>query len=69
LSDQDDEPELRALQGDPDDAFAPTRPRPGYQDSLFLRTLARPPSASRLSHALGPPFAGTRAVSSRPLTK
>jgi hypothetical protein len=52
LSESDDDLELQALQRQLDDAFQTTRPRPGFDDELWLRMQARRPIWRRLQDSV-----------------
>lgn len=67
MSERDDELELQALQRELDDAFATTRPRPGFDDELWLRMQARRPAVSRLRDALSGLWQGIREVPTVPM--
>jgi hypothetical protein len=62
MSEQDEELELKALERELEDAFATTRPRPGYEDELWLRMQAQRPAPSKIRDAFAGLFAGIRAV-------
>ena len=47
MSDHDEDLELQALQRQLDDAFATTRPRPGYEDELWLTIQQQRPATHR----------------------
>ena len=53
MSDNKEDLELEALQGELDDAFATTRPRRGFEDELWMRMQARRPLWTRLRDAIG----------------
>ena len=67
MSEPEDELELQALQRRLDDAFGTTRPRPGFEDDLWLRMQSRRPFTTRLSDALAGLVQGIRAVPAVPL--
>lgn len=67
MSERDEDLELQALQRQLDDAFATTRPRPGFDDELWLRMQERRPAASRLRDALVALWQGMREVPTVPL--
>ncbi len=67
MSERDEELELQALQRELDDAFATTRPRPGFDDELWLRMQARRPATTRLRDALSGLWQGVREVPSVPM--
>ena len=52
MSELDEDLELRALQRELDDAFETTRPRPGFDDELWMRMQARRPLWTRVRDAL-----------------
>jgi hypothetical protein len=52
LSDDRDDLELQALQRELDDAFETTRPRPGFEDRLWLKLQARRPFWIRMRDGL-----------------
>jgi len=60
--------ELQALQRQLDDAFETTRPRPGFDDELWLRMQGIRPAPRRLRDAFAGLFNGIRAVPAVPLT-
>ena len=62
-----EELELQALQRQLDDAFETTRPRPGFEDDLWLRMQSRRPFTTRLGDAIAGLVAGIRAVPAVPL--
>lgn len=62
MSEQDEELELKALERELEDAFATTRPRPGYEDELWLRMQAQRPAPSKIRDAFAGFLAGIRAV-------
>jgi len=67
MSEPEDDLELQALQRQLEDAFQTTRPRPGFEDDLWLRMQARRPFASRLRDALAGLAQGIRAAPAVPL--
>lgn len=67
MSDPEDELELQALQRQLDDAFETTRPRPGFEDDLWLRMQSRRPFSSRVRDALAGLVQGIREVPAVPL--
>ena len=67
MSEHEDDLELRALQRQLDDAFETTRPRPGFNDELWVRMQARRPFPSRLADAFAGLVQGVRAVPAVPL--
>ena len=67
MSEPEDDLELQALQRQLDDAFETTRPRPGFEDDLWLRMQSRRPFSSRVRDALAGLFQGIRAVPAVPL--
>jgi hypothetical protein len=67
VNDNDDDLELAALQRQLDDAFETTRPRPGFDDELWLRVQSSRPVANRLRDALSGLIGGVRAVPTVPL--
>jgi len=66
MSDPDEELELQALQRKLDDAFETTRPRPGFDDELWLRMQSSRPAPSRLRDAVSGFFQGIREVPAVP---
>ena len=68
MSENDDELELQALQRQLDDAFETTRPRPGFDDELWLRIQTSRPVPNRLRDALAGLLGGMRAVPVVPVT-
>lgn len=68
MSDQDEELELAAIQRQLDDAFATTRPRPGFDDELWLRMQKSRPAPHRLRAALDGLWRSIRAVPLVPVT-
>lgn len=66
MSEQEDELELQAIQRRLDDAFATTRPRPGFEDELWTRMQARRPAPARLRDALAGLWQGVREVPAVP---
>ena len=64
----DDELELAALQRQLDDAFETTRPRPGFDDELWLRMQSRRQAPSRVRDAFAGLWQGIRAVPVVPVT-
>src|SRR5437868_9684207 len=66
MSDSDDELDLQALQRKLDDAFETTRPRPGFDDELWLRMQSSRPATSRLKDALAGFFQVIREVPAVP---
>jgi len=67
MSEPEDELELQALQRQLDDAFETTRPRPGFEDDLWLRMQSRRPFTSRMSDAFAGLIQGIRAAPAVPL--
>ncbi|MGA8922623.1 MAG: hypothetical protein WB682_05705, partial [Candidatus Dormiibacterota bacterium] len=67
MSETEDDLELQALQRQLDDAFETTRPRPGFEDDLWLRMQSRRPFSFRLRDALDGLIQGIRAVPAVPL--
>ena len=57
---EDEDLELQALQRQLDDAFQTTRPRPGFEDELWLRMQSRRPSWQRLRAVVAGRFAGIK---------
>ena len=68
MSDHDDDLELKAIERVLDDAFASTRPRPGFDDELWARMQARRPFAARFKDALAGLWQGVREVPGVPAT-
>jgi hypothetical protein len=66
VSEPEEELELQALQRKLDDAFETTRPRPGFDDELWLRMQSSRPAPSRLRDALSGFFQGIREVPAVP---
>ena len=67
MSDQDDDLQLQALQRQLEDAFATTRPRPGFEDELWLRMQAKRPVLTRIRDAVGGLLGGIREVPAVPM--
>lgn len=67
MNENDEDLELAALQRQLDDAFETTRPRPGFDDELWLRMQSSRPASSRLRDALSGLVGGIRAVPTVPL--
>jgi len=67
VNENDEDLELAALQRQLDDAFETTRPRPGFDDELWLRMQSSRPASSRLRDALSGLIGGIRAVPTVPL--
>lgn len=67
MSEPEDELELQALQRQLDDAFETTRPRPGFEDDLWLRMQSRRPFSSRVRDALSGLVQGIREVPAVPM--
>lgn len=67
MSESDEELELQALQRQLDDAFETTRPRPGFDDELWLRMQSSRLAPRRLRDAFAGLFQGIRAVPAVPL--
>ena len=63
-----DELELQALERQLDDAFQTTRPRPAFEDELWLRVQSSRPAPSRLRDALAAFWNGVREVPAVPAT-
>ena len=68
MNQNDDELELAALQRQLDDAFETTRPRPGFDDELWLRVQSRRPAPRRVRDAFAGLWQGIRAVPVVPVT-
>ena len=66
MSEHEDDLELQALQRELEDAFATTRPRPGYEDELWLRMQSHRPAPNRIREAFAGFFQGIRAVPAVP---
>ncbi len=66
MSEQDEELELLALQRELDDAFATTRPRPGFEDELWLRMQAQRPAPNKIRDAFAGFIGGIRSVPAVP---
>jgi hypothetical protein len=66
VSENGQELELQALERQLDDAFATTRPRPGFEDELWLRMQSGRPAPRRLRDALAGFWSGIRAVPAVP---
>lgn len=64
----DDDLELQALQRQLDDAFETTRPRPGFDDELWLRMQRSRSAPRRLRDAFAGLFEGIRTVPAVPLS-
>jgi len=66
VSEQEEELEVQALQRQLDDAFETTRPRPGFDDELWLRMQSSRPAGSRLGDAFAGFWQGIREVPAVP---
>ena len=66
MSESDEDLELQALQRQLDDAFETTRPRPEFEDDLWLRVQSSRPAPSRLRDAIAGLFQGIREVPAVP---
>jgi len=66
VSEQEEDLELQALQRQLDDAFETTRPRPGFDDELWLRMQSSRPARTRLRDAIAGLFQGIREVPAVP---
>ena len=66
MSEQEEELEVQALQRQLDDAFETTRPRPGFDDELWLRMQSSRPAKSRLGDAFAGFWEGIREVPAVP---
>lgn len=64
----DEDLELRALERQLDDAFATTRPRPAFEDELWLRVQSSRPAPHRIRDALGGFWNAIREVPAVPAT-
>ena len=67
MSEPDGDLELQGLQRELDDAFQTTRPRPAFEDELWLKMQTSRPPARRLGDALAAFFQGIREVPAVPL--
>ena len=67
MSEPEEELELKAIQRQLDDAFETTRPRPGFEDDLWLRMQSRRPFAVRLRDSIAGLVQGIRAAPAVPL--
>ena len=67
MSEPDGDLELQGLQRELDDAFHTTRPRPAFEDELWLKMQTSRPPARRLGDALAAFFQGIREVPAVPL--
>jgi hypothetical protein len=67
MSEPEDELELQALQRELDAAFETTRPRPSFEDDLWLRMQSRRPFFSRVRDAFAGLVQGIREVPAVPL--
>src|SRR6266566_7723724 len=67
MSESDGDLELQGLQRELDDAFQTTRPRPAFEDELWLKMQTSRPPARRLGDALAAFFQGIREVPAVPL--
>src|SRR5437660_11154916 len=67
LSEPEEELELQALQRQLDDAMETTRPRPAFEDELWLRMQTSRPAPRRLGDAFGAFFRGVREVPAVPM--
>jgi hypothetical protein len=67
VSEREDDLELRALERQLDDAFETTRPRPGFEDELWLRMQTRRPFLTRAREAVGALVQGIREVPAVPM--
>src|SRR5437667_443550 len=67
MSEPDGDLELQGLQRELDDAFQTTRPRPAFEDELWLKIQTSRPPARRLGDALAAFFQGIREVPAVPL--
>ena len=67
MSEPDGDLELQGLQHELDDAFQTTRPRPAFEDELWLKMQTSRPPARRLGDALAAFFQGIREVPAVPL--
>ena len=68
MSQNDDELELQALERQLDDAFQTTRPRPAFEDELWLRVQSSRPAQRRFRDALAAFWNGIREVPAVPAT-
>ena len=66
MSEPEEELEIQALQRELDDAFATTRPRPPFEDELWLRMQSSRPATSRLRDAIAGFLQGIREVPAVP---
>ncbi len=62
MSEPEEELEIQALQRQLDDAFETTRPRPAFEDELWLRMQSSRPAPWRVRDAISGFFQGVRAV-------
>ena len=67
MSEPEEELELQALQRQLDDAMETTRPRPDFEDELWLRMQTSRPAPRRLGDAFGAFFRGVREVPAVPM--
>jgi hypothetical protein len=68
MSQDGEELELQALERQLDDAFQTTRPRPGFEDELWLRVQSSRPAQRRFSDAMAAFWNGIREVPAVPAT-
>ena len=68
MSQDGEELELQALERQLDDAFQTTRPRPGFEDELWLRVQSSRPAQHRLRDAMAAFWNGVREVPAVPAT-
>jgi hypothetical protein len=68
MSQDDEELELQALERQLEDAFQTTRPRPDFEDELWLRVQSSRPAPRRLRDALAAFWNGVRQVPAVPAT-
>jgi hypothetical protein len=68
MSQDDDELELQALERQLEDAFQTTRPRPDFEDELWLRVQSSRPAPRRLRDAVAAFWNGVREVPAVPAT-
>ncbi|TMC52680.1 MAG: hypothetical protein E6J20_10835 [Chloroflexi bacterium] len=66
MSEPEEELETQALQRELDDAFATTRPRPAFEDELWLRMQSSRPAPTRLRDAIAGFLQGIREVPAVP---
>ncbi len=62
MSEPEEELEIQALQRQLDDAFETTRPRPAFEDELWLKMQSTRPAPRRVRDAISGFFQGVRAV-------